>query len=34
VPKDADANALEQARLELERALASCERRCHELLKT
>jgi lysophospholipid acyltransferase (LPLAT)-like uncharacterized protein len=34
VPRDADADVLEQRRLDLERALADCERRCHELLKS
>lgn len=32
VPRDADDKALEQSRIELEHALATCERRCHELL--
>lgn len=34
VPHDADAEALEQWRLDLERSLADCERRCHELLRS
>ncbi len=33
VPRDADADALERARLDLEQALTNCERRCHELLR-
>lgn len=32
VPRDADDEALEAARVRLEQALAACERRCHELL--
>lgn len=34
VPRDADSEALERWRVDLERALADCERRCHEMLKT
>jgi len=33
VPRDADGDALEHWRLELERSLAECERRCREMLK-
>jgi lysophospholipid acyltransferase (LPLAT)-like uncharacterized protein len=32
VPRDADDQGLEEARVALEKALAECERRCHELL--
>lgn len=32
VPRDADAEGLEQARLQLEQALVDCERRCREML--
>ncbi|MDP1571442.1 MAG: lysophospholipid acyltransferase family protein [Vicinamibacterales bacterium] len=32
VPRDADAEGLEQARLQLERALVDCERRCRQVL--
>lgn len=33
VPREADGETLERWRLDLERALADCERRCHEMLK-